>query len=68
MASIGNAVSEKMFEYYGHIHVFIYSTMAGAEEKMFKHCEQRQWWTTEHGYTISSPCEPNGLGEQIKPL
>ena len=20
-------------------------------------------WTPEHGYTISSPCEPNGSGE-----
>ena len=22
--------------------------------------------TTEHGYTISSPCEPDGSGELIK--
>ena len=34
-------------------------------EKMYEKCEQRRqrWWTTEHGYTISSPCEPNGSGE-----
>ena len=25
-------------------------------------------WTPEHGYTISSPCEPNGLGELKKGL
>ena len=23
-------------------------------------------WTPEHGYTISSPCEPEGSGEGIK--
>ena len=28
----------------------------------FRGCERRRR-TTEHGYTISSPCEPNGSGE-----
>ena len=27
---------------------------------MFEHCGQM---TPEHGYTISSPCEPDGSGE-----
>ena len=27
--------------------------------------DERQW-TPEHGYTISSPCEPDGSGELIK--
>ena len=31
---------------------------------MFKKCERRRRrWTVEHGYTISSPCDPNGSGE-----
>ena len=30
---------------------------------IFGHCGQRLRRTTEHGYTISSPCEPNGSGE-----
>ena len=35
-----------------------------SEEKMFEHCgQQRQ--TPEHGYTISSPCDPEGSGELI---
>ena len=44
---------------------------AVSEEKMFKHCWQRQRQrqrrqrTPEKGYTISSPCEPNGSGELI---
>ena len=32
---------------------------------MFEHCGRRTDGrrTTDHGYTISSPCEPNGSGE-----
>ena len=30
---------------------------------MLEHCGRR---TLEHGYTISSPCEPEGSGELIK--
>ena len=47
---------------------------AVSEEKMFKHCwrrrqrqrpqrQRRRQRTPEQGYTISSPCEPNGSGE-----
>ena len=34
-------------------------------EKMFEHCEQqrRRRRTSEHGYPISSPCEPDGSDE-----
>ena len=52
---------------------------AVSEEKMFKHCWQRQrprprprqrqrqrQRMPEQGYTISSPCEPNGSGELKK--
>ena len=37
---------------------------------MIEKCEQqrRQQRTTEHGYTISSPCEPNGSGELINSI
>ena len=49
---------------------------AVSEEKMFKHCRrrrqrqrpqqrQRRQRMPEQGYTISSPCEPNGSGELI---
>ena len=31
-----------------------------SEEKMFEHCGRR---TPDHGYPISSPCEPEGSGE-----
>ena len=38
---------------------------AVSEKKMFEHCGRRTDGrrTTDHGYTISSPCEPNGSGE-----
>ena len=38
---------------------------AVSENKMFEHCGQRRPMP-EHGYPISSPCEPEGLGELIK--
>ena len=34
---------------------------AVSEEKNYEHCGRRR--TLEHGYTISSPCEPEGSGE-----
>ena len=34
-----------------------------AEKKMFEMCERRRRRAAEHGYAISSPCEPNGSGE-----
>ena len=39
---------------------------AVSEKKMFEHCGRRQTdgrRTLDHGYTISSPCKPNGSGE-----
>ena len=39
---------------------------AVSEEKMFKHCwrqQRRRQQTPEQGYTLSSPCEPDGSGE-----
>ena len=46
---------------------------AVSEEKMFKHCwrQRQRQRTPEQGYTISSPCEPDGSGEltmQNRPL
>ena len=34
LALIGLAVSEKMFQYYGHIHVHVYSPRAGADNPL----------------------------------
>ena len=38
---------------------------AVSEEKMFEIVDNNKTtnWTPEHGYTISSPCEPDGSGE-----
>ena len=37
---------------------------AVSEKKIFENCGRRtDGRTTEHGYTISSPCEPDGSGE-----
>ena len=47
---------------------FDYDWPAVSEEKTFEHCGQKRRQgrrTTEHGYTVSSPCEPNG-SEELK--
>ena len=66
----GSGEEEKVLAIYshgGHLDLFKNAPLIGpvvSEEKTFEHCVRRQLRrTTEHGYTISSPCEPNGSGE-----